>query len=144
MPTRHNISQIVTPLATGRWIASIDSQLQVSLQTDASKISCTLSICTGPLICGARQAIGMNWETLSLKVSLRANQPQLISFITNCSAPAYVGLRNMVIPGIGQALTSTVISTRTMTFTAPPELSTITETETKTLPPILSDNNDDS
>ena len=86
----------------------------------------------------------MNWETLSLKVSLRANQPQLISFITNCSAPAYVGLRNMVIPGIGQALTSTVISTRTMTFTAPPELSTITETETKTLPPILSDNNDDS
>ncbi|KAM0699202.1 hypothetical protein Q7P36_001249 [Cladosporium allicinum] len=138
LPTRHNISQIVTPLSTGRWIASIDSQLQVSPQTDPSKISCTLSICTGPLICGARQAIGMNWETLSLKVSLRANQPQLISFITNCSAPAYVGLRNMVIPGLGQALASTVTSTPTMTFTAPPELSTITETETKTLPPLLS------
>jgi hypothetical protein len=128
LPTRHNISQIITPLVTGRWIASIDSQLQLSPQTDASKISCTLSICTGPLICGARQAIGVDWATLSLKVSLRANQPQQISFVTNCSAPAYVGLKNMVIPGLGQPLTSTVISTRTMTLTAPPEISTITQT----------------
>jgi hypothetical protein len=133
LPTRHNISQIITPLVTGRWIASIDSQLQLSPQTDASKISCTLSICTGPLICGALQAIGVNWATLALKVSLRANQPQQISFVTNCSAPAYVGLKKMVIPGLGQAFTSTVISTRTMTLTAPPELSTITGTETQTL-----------
>lgn len=100
LPTRHNISQVVTPLATGRWIASIDSQLKVSPQTDASTLSCTLSMCTGPLICGARQAIGVDWSTLSLKVQLRATQPQLISFVTNCSAPAYFGLRNMVVPGL--------------------------------------------
>jgi hypothetical protein len=73
-------------------------------------------------------------------VQLRANQPQLISFVTDCSAPAYVGLKNMVIPGLGQALASTVVSTLTTTFTLPPAISTITEvqTQTLTLPPDLS------
>jgi hypothetical protein len=83
-----------------------------------------------------------------LKVQLRANQPQLISFVTDCSAPAYVALKNMVIPGLGQALASTVVSTLTTTFTLPPvpltitetqaltpELSTTTETQTLTLTP---------
>jgi hypothetical protein len=69
LPTLHNISQVVTPLVTGRWIASIESQLQVSPQTDEFRPSCTISICTGPLICGARQTIGENWSKLSLKVA---------------------------------------------------------------------------
>lgn len=46
----------------------------------------------------------------------------------------------MVIPGLGQALASTVVSTLTTTFTLPPAISTITEvqTQTLTLPPDLS------
>jgi hypothetical protein len=69
LPTLHNISQVVTPLVTGRWIASIESQLQVSPQTDEFRPSCTISICTGPLICGARQTIGENWSKLWLEVA---------------------------------------------------------------------------
>jgi hypothetical protein len=69
LPTQHNISQVVTPLVTGRWIASIDFQLQDAQLDDDFRLSCTVPICTGPLICGVRQAISLQWDTLSLKVN---------------------------------------------------------------------------
>lgn len=100
MPTKHNISEVITPLTTGRWTASIDAQLQPS-QMNISTLKCTLAICTSPLLCGAARSIGTSWSTFVLKVQLRAREAQTISFVTSCSTPAYVAIRNIVLPGQG-------------------------------------------
>ena len=151
LPTQHNIAQTVTPLLTGRWTAGIDARLQMSLQANTPNPNCTLAICTGVGLCGAARSIGVNWATYQLKVQLRANDVHTISFVTTCSTPAYVALRNLVIPGSGtiappvtstlilpttlsaQVSTATVTEsltlTATTTLTSPPELSTVTMTQ---------------
>ncbi|GAB7329242.1 hypothetical protein MBLNU13_g01052t1 [Cladosporium sp. NU13] len=100
MPNKHNISEVITPLTTGRWTASIDAQLQPS-QMDISTLKCTLAICTSPTLCRAARSIGTSWSTFVLKVQLRAHEAQTISFVTSCSTPAFVAIRNIVLPGQG-------------------------------------------
>lgn len=126
IPTQHNISQVITPLTTGRWTASIDAQLQSSPSLGPLVPKCTLAICTAVNICGAQKAIGDSWATFKLNVQLRANEPQTISFVTTCSTPAYVALRNIVIPGSGAGAAATVTTMRTTTATPPPGTETIT------------------
>ena len=133
MPTKHNISEIVTPLTTGRWTASIDAQLQLS-QIDISNLRCTLAICTGPNLCGAARSIGTSWSTFVLKVQLRAHEAQTISFVTSCSTPAYVAIRNIVLSGQGGSV-ATVTATQNVTTMSPwptsvAELSASTVTST--------------
>lgn len=123
VPTQHNISQVITPLITGRWTASIDAQLQLSSMPGTSDPKCTMSICTGPGVCGAKKDIGNSWSTFSLKVQLRVNEPQTIAFVTTCSTPASVALRNIVITGSGAAATITAL--RTMTAAPTPAAGTI-------------------
>lgn len=123
MPTKHNISEVITPLTTGRWTASIDAQLQPS-QRDIATLKCTLAICTSPTLCGAARSIGTSWSTFVLKVQLRAREAQTISFVTSCSTPAYVAIRNIVLPGQG-GHSATV--TATQNATAMPA-STVTST----------------
>jgi hypothetical protein len=124
LPTQHNISQVVTLLTTGRFTASLEAQLQPT-QMDASTLKCTLHICAGLTLCGAAKNIGTSWSTFMLKIQLRAREPQTISFVTSCSTPAYVAIRNLVIPGqitgvatftavqTASAVTSTVFSVET-------------------------------
>jgi hypothetical protein len=129
MPTKHNISEVITPLTTGRWTASIDAQLQPS-QMDIATLKCTLAICTSPTLFGAARSIGTSWSTFVLKVQLRAREAQTISFVTSCSTPAYVAIRNIVLSGHGghsptitatqnvtampaRTVTSTVVSVKT-------------------------------
>ena len=117
MPTKHNISEIITPLTTGRWTASIDAQLQPS-QLDISSLKCTLAICTSPTLCGAARSIGTSWSTFVLKVQLRAHEAQTISFVTSCSTPAYVAIRNIVLPGQGGDI-ATLTATQDVTAMSP-------------------------
>jgi hypothetical protein len=132
LPTQHNISQTVTPLLTGRWTAGIDARLQMSLQANAPNPNCTLAICTGVGLCGAAKSIGVNWATYQLKIQLRANDVHTISFVTTCSSPAYVALRNLVIPGSGST-TAPVTSTLIVPTTIPAQISITTVTESVTL-----------
>jgi hypothetical protein len=113
IPTKHNISEVITPLTTGRWTASIDAQLQPS-QMDISTLRCTLAICTSPTLCGAARSIGSSWSTFMLKVQLRAREAQTISFVTTCNTPAYVDIRNIVLPGQGGNV-ATVTATQSVT-----------------------------
>jgi hypothetical protein len=142
LPTQHNIPQTVTPLLTGRWTAGIDARLQMSSQANTPDPNCTLAICTGVNLCGAARSIGVNWVTYQLKVQLRANDVHTISFVTTCSSPAYVALRNLVIPGSGSTA-APVTSTLVIPTTLPAQVSmtTVTEsltlTETLTSPPEL-------
>jgi hypothetical protein len=130
LPTKHNISEIVTPLITGRWTASIDAQLQPS-QMDISTLKCTLAICTSPTLCGTARSIGTSWSTFVLKVQLRAREAQTISFVTSCSTPAYVAIRNIVLPGQGGNIaTVTVTQNVTTVPTSVAELPASTVTST--------------
>lgn len=117
-PTQHNISQVVTPSTTGRWTASIEAQLQSS-QQDLAVLRCTLSICAGQNMCGAAKSISASWSTFSLKIQLRAREPQTISFVTSCTTPAYVAIRNPVIPGQNAAGMNATASTLTRTIELP-------------------------
>ena len=125
MPTKHNISEVITPLTTGRWTASIDAQLQPS-QLDISTPKCTLAICIGPTLCGAARSIGTSWSTFVLKVQLRAREAQTISFVTSCSTPAYVAIRNIVLPGQGGNTATT--ATKNATTVPPMPASIVTST----------------
>lgn len=129
MPTKHNISEIITPLTTGRWTASIDAQLQPS-QMDISTLKCTLAICTSPTLCGAARSIGTSWSTFVLKVQLRAHEQQTISFVTSCSTPAYVAIRNIVLPGQGGAIATVTASQNATTMPASTVTSTVVSVET--------------
>jgi len=104
----------------------------VAPQTNELNPNCTLAICTGSSLCGASKSIGVSWTSYQLKVQLRANELHTISFVTTCSAPAYVALRNLVIPGSGSTA-APVTSTLIVPTTLPPELSTTTETELTTI-----------
>lgn len=126
VPTKHNISEIITPLTTGRWTASIDAQLQPS-QMDVSWLKCTLAICTSPILCGVARSIGTSRSTFVLKVQLRAREAQTISFVTSCSTPAYVAIRNMVLPGqAGNIATVTASKNATTMPTSALPASTVT------------------
>jgi hypothetical protein len=145
LPTQYNISQVVTLLTTGQFTASLEAQLQPT-QMDASTLECTLRICAGLTLCDAAKSIGTSWSTFWLTIQLTADEARTISFVTSCSTPAYVAIRNFVIPGQGtgvatttavktatsllpaNAVTSTVISVDTTTVT---ETTTETSTETE-------------
>lgn len=106
------------PSTTGRWTASIEAQLQPS-QQDLATLRCTLAICAGQNMCGAARSISASWSTFSLKIQLRAREPQTISFVTSCTTPAYVAIRNLVIPGQNAAGMNATASTLTRTIELP-------------------------
>lgn len=117
-PIQHNISQVVVPSTTGRWTASIEAQQQPS-QQDLAALRCTISICAAQNMCGAARSISTSWSTFSLKIRLRARDPQTISFVTSRTTPAYVAIRNLVIPGQNPAGMNATTSTLTRTIELP-------------------------
>jgi hypothetical protein len=123
-----NISQVDTPLITGRFTASIEAQLQQT-QIDASTLECTLRICVSPTICGAAKSIGTSWSTFLLTIQLRAHETRTISFVTSCSTPAHVAIRSIVFPG---QETGTAVQTVTSILPASTTTETVTETTTTT------------
>lgn len=100
--------------------------------TNEPSPNCTLAICSGTSLCGASKSIGIVWSTFQLKVQLRANDVHTISFVTTCVAPAYVALRNLVLPG-SDSTAARVTSTLILATTLPAELSTATMTERLTV-----------
>ena len=94
-------------------------------------MKCTLAICTSPTLCGATRSIGTSWSTFVLKVQLRTREAQTISFVTTCSTPAYVAIRNIVLPGQGENA-ATVTATQNVT-PMPPGPTSIVELPASTV-----------
>lgn len=90
-----NISETFTPLVTQRWTISVDAQVQLPATTAPT---CTLQICLANGACGSKRAITQTWSTFSFVTRMTANEPQTAMFITSCSEPARVALRNIATP----------------------------------------------
>lgn len=78
-----------------------------------------------------------SWLTIPLKVQLRADQAQTISFVISCSTPAYVAVRNIVLPRQGSGSIMTVVQTATTRqLTTISNVTTVTDIQTTiTTPP---------
>ena len=125
LPLQSNHSETFTPPATQRWTLSIDAQIQVAVGDGLPAPTCTLQICLATGACGSKKPISDTWSTVSLVTRMQANEVQTATFVTSCSKPAHVTLRNIVtpermLPGTVVAGLGTTSTTQTSGTDVPP------------------------
>ena len=123
-----NTGETFTPLITQRWTISIDAQVQATAQAP----TCTLQICLASGACGSKRAITGAWSTFIFVTRMTANEAQTAIFITSCSEPARVILRNIATPDRVLSATPTALL-GISSSTEPPGTSSTSSTDDPTI-----------
>lgn len=126
--TQSNFTETFSPPKAQRWTLSIEAQLKDApvFQNIIPHSKCTLRICLGDGVCGALKSLGTDWVKVSLITQLPANITQSAVFVTSCSGPISIALRNMNVPGRVLVITRTATMAQMGVVTLPAVTQTVT------------------